>query len=331
MTHRFLNFFAMTHSEPLNHPWLVAVWPGMGHVALSAGYYLMSKLGMSQFAELSTEGVFDVDAAIVKKGLIQPPHLPRSRLFSWKAPAGGRDMIVFIGESQPQLGKFEFCRQLIDFSHQHGVQRVFTFAAMATDMQPGSEARVFAAATDQSLLDELQSLGNDGASNLQLLEDGHVGGLNGVLLAAAIENRMPGVCLLGEMPHIFIQTLYPKASLAVLRLFTKLAAIDLDLAELAQHAEATEHRLANLVQELQRRMQAEQHEIPGEEPGEDWKSADPWKLDEGLSESDRQHIESLFQAAKEDRSRAFELKNELDRLGVFAEYENRFLDLFKTE
>ena len=30
-----------------------------------------------------------------------------------------------------------------------------------------------------------------------------------------------------------------------------------------------------------------------------------------------------------DRSRAFELKQELDRLEVFKEYEDRFLDLFK--
>jgi len=35
----------------LNHPWLVAVWPGMGNVALSAGYYLLAKLGMHVIAE----------------------------------------------------------------------------------------------------------------------------------------------------------------------------------------------------------------------------------------------------------------------------------------
>jgi hypothetical protein len=33
--------------------------------------------------------------------------------------------------------------------------------------------------------------------------------------------------------------------------------------------------------------------------------------------------------AAKDRSKAFELKQELDRLGVFKEYEDRFLDLFK--
>jgi hypothetical protein len=31
----------------LNHPWLIAVWPGMGHVALNAGVYLLAKLGMT--------------------------------------------------------------------------------------------------------------------------------------------------------------------------------------------------------------------------------------------------------------------------------------------
>jgi hypothetical protein len=37
----------------------------------------------------------------------------------------------------------------------------------------------------------------------------------------------------------------------------------------------------------------------------------------------------LFERAVKDRSKAFELKQELDRLGVFKDYEDRFLDLFK--
>jgi hypothetical protein len=34
----------MTDKLQLNHPWLVAVWPGMGHVALNAGFYLVMQL-----------------------------------------------------------------------------------------------------------------------------------------------------------------------------------------------------------------------------------------------------------------------------------------------
>ncbi len=41
-------------------------------------------------------------------------------------------------------------------------------------------------------------------------------------------------------------------------------------------------------------------------------------------------IESLFQQAGVNRAVAPVLKRELDRLGVFEQYENRFLDLFST-
>jgi hypothetical protein len=40
-------------------------------------------------------------------------------------------------------------------------------------------------------------------------------------------------------------------------------------------------------------------------------------------------IEDLFTQASKDCPKAFELKQELDRLGVFKEYEDRFLDMFK--
>ncbi len=50
--------------------------------------------------------------------------------------------------------------------------------------------------------------------------------------------------------------------------------------------------------------------------------------EEKLSLEDRRQIEALFAQAGRDRSKAYELKNELDRLGAFKEYEDRFLDLF---
>jgi len=46
----------------LNQPWLIAVWPGMGHVALNAGVYVLSKLGMTETAEFETDELFDMDA-----------------------------------------------------------------------------------------------------------------------------------------------------------------------------------------------------------------------------------------------------------------------------
>jgi len=51
--------------------------------------------------------------------------------------------------------------------------------------------------------------------------------------------------------------------------------------------------------------------------------------DSGVAKHARYLIEQLFEQAKADRSRAGELRQELERWGLFSEYEDRFLDLFR--
>src|SRR5207247_6206360 len=142
-----------------------------------------------------------------------------------------------IGEAQPPKGRYAFCHRLIEFARQLGVERVYTFAAMATPMHPEHDSRVFAAATDEESLAELKRL------ELDILEDGQIGGLNGVLLGVAAEGKLRGACLLGEMPHIFHQLPFPKASLAVLQAFSTIAGIQIDLSELSEQAKEVEQKL----------------------------------------------------------------------------------------
>ncbi|MEZ6097706.1 MAG: PAC2 family protein [Pirellulaceae bacterium] len=310
----------MSQAQSLTKPWLVAVWPGMGNVAISAGFYLMAKLEMHLFAEFSARELFDLNHVEVKGGLIRPGDLPRSRCFVWKDPWKKRDIVVFIGEAQPPTGKYALCRRIVQFAEELGVERLFTFAAMATQMHPTHDSRVFGATTDEDSLAELRQL------ELQLLEDGHIGGLNGVLLGAVAESGLRGTCLLGEMPHLFAQLPFPKASLAVLEVFKTIADIELDLTELSEQAREMEQQLGKLLaqieQAIEQQQQAQQEaENPyGVQPAEE----------ERMSPQDEQRIEQLFQQAEQDRSKAYELKRELDRLDVFSEYEDRFLDIFKN-
>ena len=58
---------------------------------------------------------------------------------------------------------------------------------------------------------------------------------------------MRGACVLGEMPHIFSQLPFPKASLAILEVFVTLSGIDLDFTELSEQARATEQQLGELL------------------------------------------------------------------------------------
>ncbi len=124
----------MAEEPKLEKPLFVGVWPGMGHLAISAGYYLMAKLGMHMLGEFSAIELFDIDHVEVKAGLIHGGRMPRARLFAYDDPEGRQDLIVFIGEAQPPLGKFAFCRKLIETVKTLGVEQVYTFAAMATPM-----------------------------------------------------------------------------------------------------------------------------------------------------------------------------------------------------
>jgi uncharacterized protein len=312
----------------LTHPWLVAVWPGMGHVALNAGYYLLAKLGMDVAAELEAGDLFDIDHVEVKGGRIQPARRPRNRFFVWNDPRGERDLVVFLGEAQPPIGKFPFCRQLVSFAKDLGVERVLTFAAMATRMRPEARSRVYGAATDAEGVQELKRL------ELELVEEGQISGLNGVLLGVAADAGLHGACLLGEMPHLFAQLPFPKASLAVLEVFTTMTGIEVDFTELAEQARVVEEQLGELMTRVERGFGQGDDDEPetdmtaAEEEPEDDDVPDP-RAPATPQPKDERRIEKLFTAAEKDRTKAFELKQMLDRLGVFKQYEDRFLDLFK--
>ena len=305
----------MPAEEKLKDPWLVAVWPGMGGVAISAGYYLMAKLGMHLLLEFPATEFFDLEQIEVKDGLILSRRLPRSRLFLWNDPTKQHDLIVFIGEAQPPVKGGAFCRTLIEQAKTLGVRRVFTFAAMATQMRPKHNSRVFGAAIDRETLSLFKQL------DVHLLESGSISGLNGSLLGMAAADGLPGGCLLGEIPHVFSQIPFPKASLAVLEFFTVMAGIEIDLNELREHATTVELTLEDFLVRMEGAI---------EETGSG-KSFEP-EVDESTprpGSKESQRIEQLFEEARRDRSRAYELKQELDRMGLFNEFEDRFLDLFK--
>jgi hypothetical protein len=160
--------------------------------------------------------------------------------------------------------------------------------------------------------------------------------MNGVLLGAAAERGLPGICLLGEIPYFAAGLANPKAARAVLGAFTKLTGISIDTAELAQHDESLERMMMELLDKLKR--QAEQNggegmpPLPEEPDSYEDEPEEPEAMKPKtpvLDAATRERIERLFEEARRDKARGVVLKGELDKLGVFREYENRFLDLYK--
>ncbi|QDU51421.1 PAC2 family protein [Gimesia panareensis] len=309
--------------QELKSPWMIAVWPGMGNVGLTAGYYLMAKLGMELLSEYSPPELFDIDYVEVERGVIHTGMRPRSRFFLWKDPEEQHDLVILIGEAQPQFGKYTYCQKMVTYARDLGIERIFTFAAMATAMHPEHESRVFAAVTDPENLKEMR------VNNLEILEEGNISGLNGILLGAAADKGMDGTCLLGEMPHIFSQLPFPKASLAVLQAFRLISGIEIDTSELVEQSKAMEQKLGELLSQVEKSM-GEKKDLPEQQESFE-ESLQPEVPEEPtLTPEESERIEELFEQAKQDRSKAYILKQELDRLDLFAEYEDRFLDLFKN-
>jgi len=280
----------MNEKPDLKNPWLIAVWPGMGQVALSAGYYLMAKLGMHLFAELSASEWFDVESVDVKNGLIQSNRLPRSRFFASKSGELKQDIIVFIGEAQPSHSKYAFCRHLIEFAQGLGVQKVFTFAAMASSMRPEHDSRTFVAAIDAESLAELEQL------EVSLLKDGHIGGLNGTLLGAAAEAGLRGGCILGEMPRLFSHLPFPKASLSVLEVFSQLSQIEIDTSELSEQARAIDARLGEILSQMEGMVEQEESAAQQETLDSEFREEvePPSHPEKKIERKDRALISQLF-------------------------------------
>lgn len=324
----------MAEIEDLRAPWMVAVWPGMGSVATLAGSHLARALEARVVDELPAESFFEVQHVEVHNGIASAGRRPRNVSLLWKDPDENHDLIIFVGEAQPDRDGYGLCQTLVRRAANWGVQRVVTFAAMATQLQPTQDPRVFAISTQQDVLDDATAHG------AEMLQQGQISGLNGVLLAAAAEADIPGLCLMGEMPYFATQVPNPQASLAALEVFGSMAGVSPDFSELEQQSEHVQRQLSQLMEQLGGGEEEEgEFSIPDIAQDVEPESEQPRPLDEEsveaaettpqLDRNTEQRLERMFEQARQDRSRAVELKQELDRLGVFRQYEDRFLDLFR--
>lgn len=308
--------------DSLKDPWLLAAWPGMGGVAVIAAAHLIRALDMREAHELPAEEFFEVRQVDVRAGLASAGQLPRTVFFEWRNPGSGRDLLVLLSEAQPESGTARMCRAIMGYAKERGVTRVATLASLATQLDPHEAPGLHAVAMSQDVLDELHRL------EVEPLEEGQIAGLNGVLLAGSAGAGIEAQCVMAEIPYFAAGAPNPKAARAALDVFCAQAGIEVDTTELKEQGEQVDAQLAALLEKMKEAArQAPEDEGPEfgiPKPAEDEATPTP-----GLSFAARERIERLFEEARKDRATAFRLKEELDRLGVFEQYEDRFLDLFR--
>jgi len=304
-------------------PILLATWPGMGNVAYGAGLYIKENLENTKIAEIESESFFYRTGVQIKNGIIDIPQLPKCEFFYHQNKYGPHDLILFIGESQPVLEKeYELARKVIDVAQFYSASEIITFAATPVNISHKAIPGVWGVSTDPLVLKELPTYG------VRIMNAGHIGGLNGLLLGVGRDYGFKGTCFLGEIPFYTVKIENPKASLAILKVFIRYSGITFDLNGLVQMSRFVEEEIdkvsknttQNLFGESITQEEKSENEIQENEGAPSEESRVPSEI--------RNKIEYMFELASKDISRAGELKEELDKWGLFQEYEDRFLDLF---
>ncbi len=222
----------------LRSPNMLAAWPGVGNVAMIIANYIHKKLPFKKLAELDAAYFFDPIGVVVKDNIVEAPQFPRNNFYYYKGESEGSDLILFLGDAQPQTNTYELANAVLNLGARFKAKRVYTCAAALTRIHHTEPSGVWGVATTAEVADCLPQYGLESRNgNLQ------IAGLNGLLLGAAKEQDMEGVCLLGEVPLYSTRIQNPMAALSVLKVLTKMLNIEVDMAELTQVAGETTERL----------------------------------------------------------------------------------------
>jgi proteasome assembly chaperone (PAC2) family protein len=292
----------------LSHPAMIAGWPGMGNVALGVVDYLRRGMKAVKFAEIQIDPMAALDSVMIDRGVAQFPKPPSYNFYYIRNP----DMMIFEGEAQlPGRAGIELLEKVLDLAVDFKTRRIYTGAAFPMPISYAEEPELYGAVNIQSMKSEISRLG------AKIMEDGHISGLNGLLLAFAAKRGVEAVCLLATMPQYAISLPNPKASRAIIEALASALNFKIDLGELREYIALTDEKMA-AIEERVKDVLTEEDKAGEERHAE--KSVPAYVMEK---------IEKLFREAKLDRSKALALKKELDRWDLYKSYEDRFLDLFK--
>lgn len=302
---------------------MIAAWPGMGSVAFKAASYLKDVIKAQEIAQLESKELFFPNDAWIDSGLLKMPEAPEGKFYFYKRKSDKEDLIIFIGQAQPSPEKNQqYVGEILEIAKKFKIKQIYTFAAMPAPIDHLKEPEVLAVTTDKKLLDSLKKI------PVKIMSSGQISGLNGLFLAMAKELGFPGTCLLAEIPLYAVQIENPRASLAVLETFGKLSAIKFDLEQLRSQAKSMQEEIERLIDYLKTPEEELNRPITEEEIE---KIKNMLAAQDKLPVSAKNKIEELFSLSKNDIAKASELKQELDKWGIYKEYEDRFLDLFKKK
>jgi proteasome assembly chaperone (PAC2) family protein len=243
-------------------------WNDGGQGATLAGGYLAKQWEAARFAEIDAEDFYDFQATrphvSLEEGMTRKLEWPDNGFFHARIPGTDRDAVILLG-TEPNLRWRSFAGLVLGLVEDLAIERVVTFGSLLADVPHTRPAPVTAAATDETLMEEL---------GLEPSRYEGPTGIVGVLLDACRSAGISSLSLWAAVPHYVSLAPSPRAALALVRRFGELMQIDVDVSELEQAADeyseqvstavAADADTAAYVEELERRvdMLSAEEELP---------------------------------------------------------------------
>ena len=245
--------YTSTTLPELQSPYLICGFPGSGYVGKIAIDHLIQELNAKRLVDIYSTS-FPPQIMIRTDGVAE---LMRNTIFYSKAGAtSGNDLLLLTGDSQPSSPESEYAlaEQILDIAAKFDTKKAFTLAASVTGVFV-DKPRIFGTATDADIVKTFDK------QNILTMDNGSIGGMNGLVIGIAKLRGMKGTCLLGETSGYVVDA---KASKAILESLLSIVGITIDMTNLEKRAKDTEMLIQTVEQQVSGRvLESQQPTTPG--------------------------------------------------------------------
>ena len=225
----------------LTNPSLVVGLTDAGLVGINAIDYLTDKLEAKEFGQIEPHGFSLLPHVSIKEGVLQEIEYDRNSIYYWKNKKYTGDLII-LGSTPPALRHYEFANLILDVAELFDARRIYTVGGIHANIAHTEKPRVFAVINNPRLREYVTHY------DVELGLDYHgPTSMNGLILGIAKQRNIEGISLWGRVPSYIGEISNPEVCEAVLRVLTRMLAIDIDFSEIEARARRANKRIDELV------------------------------------------------------------------------------------
>jgi len=218
------------------NPVLVCGIPGSGYVGKLAADHLLDEYETTTICEIQSD-LFPPQIS-TNNGIIENMS---NTIYHIETKKPKNDILILTGDAQPitERGNYIVTEKILEYAQNLGIKKIFTLAAYITG-EFVKEPRVFGAATKKKHVKTLKKYG------INIMNQGMITGMNGILIGTAKIRDIEGYSLLGETSGYMID---PNSARAVLESLNKILKMEINLEKLTDKINES-NELMNQVEDM---------------------------------------------------------------------------------